>query len=84
MDSIPTTSTSAKDRNKYETKIQTIPNVALPEKSTPSLVARFRPKSRRNVVDETVIVNPRAARRAWKPLRLRFLVANPSGPINFF
>ena len=84
MDSIPTTSTSAKDRNKYETKIQTIPNVALPEKSTPSLVARFRPKSRRNVVDETVIVNPSAARRAWKPLRPRFLVANPSGPINFF
>src|SRR2546422_10050728 len=61
---------------------QEMPSVDLVPISRPMLDISVRASRMRKVVEPIVIVKPRNARRVWKPLRLRFLTANPSGPIN--
>ena len=63
---------------------QEMPSVDLVPISRPMFEMSIRASRMRKVVEPMVIVRPRKARSVWKPRRLRFLTANPNGPINAF
>ncbi len=84
VDMIPTIRIEASESIRYPKIRKSMPKVSCEYETRLNLETMSLPSSIKSVIDATVSASPNRASSEWKPRRFRFLVANPSGPINAY